>query len=86
MSFDENVSDEEYFAPILLRRSSSIWTSSHMSLSIEVFNQLVKHYKAILSLVETDYSREGLIKTPSRVAKTLLDFTSGYRIDPASAR
>lgn len=50
----------------------------------EVFNQLVKHYKAILSLVETDYSREGLIKTPSRVAKTLLDFTSGYRIDPAS--
>ena len=50
----------------------------------EVFNQLVKHYKAILSLVETDYSREGLIKTPSRVAKPLIDFSSGYSIDTAS--
>ncbi len=50
----------------------------------EIFKELIKHYKEILSLIEVDRDREGLKKTPYRVAKMILDFTSGYHIDPAS--
>ncbi|HZK03365.1 MAG TPA: GTP cyclohydrolase I FolE [Bacteroidaceae bacterium] len=50
----------------------------------ETFKELIKHYKEILSLIEVDRDREGLKKTPYRVAKMILDFTSGYHIDPAS--
>ena len=48
------------------------------------FLELKKHYEEILKIIEPDYSREGLARTPIRVAKTLLDFTSGYTIDPAA--
>ena len=50
----------------------------------EKFLALKKHYEDILRLIEPDPDREGLARTPLRVAKTLLDFTSGYDIDPAA--
>ena len=50
----------------------------------EKFLALKKHYEDILKLIEPDTGREGLARTPLRVAKTLLDFTSGYDIDPAA--
>ena len=46
--------------------------------------ELQQHYRRILELVEPVPDREGLVKTPLRVAKTILDFTSGYAIDPAA--
>lgn len=46
--------------------------------------ELQQHYRRILELVEPVPDREGLVKTPLRVAKTILDFTSGYTIDPAA--
>ncbi len=46
--------------------------------------ELQQHYRRILELVEPVPDREGLIKTPMRVAKTILDFTSGYTMDPAA--
>lgn len=50
----------------------------------EQFLELKKHYEQILKIIEPDPEREGLQRTPLRVAKTLLDFTSGYTIDPAA--
>ena len=50
----------------------------------EKFLALKHHYEEILKLIEPDAGREGLVRTPLRVAKTLLDFTSGYEIDPAA--
>lgn len=44
--------------------------------------ELATHYKAILSLLGEDPSREGLVKTPERVAKAMLYFTSGYGQQP----
>lgn len=49
-----------------------------------VFQELMQHYLRILELIEPNYEREGLQRTPLRVAKTMLDFTSGYRIDPSA--
>lgn len=48
----------------------------------ELVAEIASHYEAILRLVGEDPSREGLVKTPVRAAKALLDATSGYRTDP----
>lgn len=44
--------------------------------------EIASHYEVILRLVGEDPTREGLVKTPVRAAKALLDITSGYRNDP----
>ena len=43
---------------------------------------LTGHYKEILGLLGEDASREGLLKTPERVAKAMQFLTKGYREDP----
>jgi GTP cyclohydrolase IA len=43
--------------------------------------ELAKHVEAILRLVGEDPRREGLLKTPARVAKALADLTAGYHTD-----
>ena len=40
------------------------------------------HYKEILDLLGEDSSREGLLKTPERVAKAMQFLTKGYSEDP----
>lgn len=45
--------------------------------------ELAYHYREILRLVGEDPEREGLLKTPIRAAKAIIDITSGYRQDPA---
>ncbi len=47
----------------------------------EVTARLMEHYKAILDLLGEDSSREGLIKTPERVAKAMQFLTKGYNED-----
>lgn len=44
--------------------------------------QLAEHYKAIIELLGEDSSREGLIKSPERVAKAMLYNTKGYNENP----
>lgn len=44
--------------------------------------EIAAHYKAILRIIGEDPEREGLLKTPVRAAKALLDCTSGYSRTP----
>ena len=39
------------------------------------------HFKEILADLGEDPKREGLLRTPHRVARSLMDLTSGYRVD-----
>lgn len=45
--------------------------------------ELATHYKEILRLLGEDPEREGLVKTPERVAKAMQFVTQGYDQDPA---
>lgn len=45
---------------------------------------LAGHYKNIINLLGEDVDREGLIKTPMRVAKAMQFLTKGYHEDPAA--
>ena len=47
----------------------------------ETTQKLAEHYKQILKLLSEDPSREGLLKTPERVAKSLQFLTKGYEED-----
>ena len=44
--------------------------------------QLEEHYRQILGLLGEDAEREGLVKTPQRVARAMQTLTRGYRMDP----
>ncbi len=46
--------------------------------------KIAAHYKEIISLLGEDPEREGLLKTPLRVAKAMEFFTKGYDADPAA--
>lgn len=46
--------------------------------------QLAAHYAEILSLLGEDPSREGLVKTPRRVARAWMELTCGYDEDPVA--
>ena len=49
----------------------------------ETTDEIAKHYKEILKLLGEDVSREGLEKTPLRVAKAMQFMAQGYNSDPA---
>ena len=44
--------------------------------------KLMKHYHGIIEELGEDVNREGLLKTPERVAKAMQFLTSGYEQDP----
>jgi GTP cyclohydrolase I len=47
----------------------------------EGLDELAGHYHEILTLLGEDPSREGLLKTPMRVAKAMQVLTRGYQMD-----
>ncbi len=48
----------------------------------ETINEIASMYKRILELLGEDPDREGLLRTPVRVAQALNYLTVGYNIDP----
>ncbi len=56
---------------------------------VDIYNQekidaLSKMYEKILAEIGEDPSREGLVKTPERVAKAMQFLTHGYDLDPVA--
>ena len=47
----------------------------------KVTSEIAAHVKEILRLIGEDHAREGLVKTPERVAKALQFMTQGYEQD-----
>ncbi len=47
----------------------------------QVTQELMRHYKGVLNLVGEDAEREGLVKTPERLAKAMQYLTHGYQMD-----
>jgi GTP cyclohydrolase I len=50
----------------------------------ETTDALTAHYEAVLGLLGEDTARDGLKKTPERVARSMQFLTQGYGIDPAA--
>ncbi len=48
----------------------------------EEIAEMSSHYRRILEILGEDPKREGLLKTPERVAKAMEFLTQGYHIDP----
>ena len=48
----------------------------------QLIDEIAQHYKKILELIGEDVEREGLIKTPRRTTKALVDITRGYKQNP----
>ncbi len=59
-------------------------TKKEEEFSAELAGQLSAHYEQILHLLGEDVSREGLKKTPERVAKAMQFLTQGYEQDPVA--
>lgn len=53
-----------------------------MSTKADHQDALQSHYREVLSLLGEDPEREGLVKTPERVAKAMQFLTQGYEQDP----
>jgi GTP cyclohydrolase I len=51
----------------------------------EKTDALIPLYQQIITLLGEDPEREGLLKTPERVAKAMQFLTHGYKIDPCEA-
>jgi len=56
--------------------------SKEETYSVENTEKLTQHYESIISILGEDVQRQGLQKTPERVAKAMQYLTQGYQINP----
>ena len=54
---------------------------AYINMDLKLVEQIAEHYRAIITLIGEDPDREGLVKTPVRAAKALLENTRGYHED-----
>jgi len=52
------------------------------SYNSEITASLAEHYKWVLGLIGVNPEREGLLKTPERMAKSIQFLTQGYHLNP----
>jgi GTP cyclohydrolase I len=50
--------------------------------NLQTIHELAVHYKEIIKLIGENPERDGLLKTPERVAKAMQFFTHGYDLEP----
>ena len=53
-----------------------------MEFNLEKTSKMASHYTEIIKTLGEDVNREGLLKTPERVAKAMQYLTQGYNQDP----
>jgi GTP cyclohydrolase I len=58
--------------------------SSASEVSLPIMRQLAEKYHSILKDLGENPAREGLLKTPERIAKAMQFLTHGYGLDPAA--
>jgi GTP cyclohydrolase IA len=51
--------------------------------NLEKIDSIASHYSKVLAEIGEDPNREGLLKTPERVAKAMQFLTHGYDVNPA---
>lgn len=52
------------------------------SYNLDTVQKIAVHYKEVIRLIGEDPDREGILKTPERVAKSLQYLTHGYDLNP----
>ena len=60
---------------------NDLWNKNSEIYDENVTEALAGHYREILRLLGEDPCREGLVKTPERVAKAMQFLTQGYTQD-----
>ncbi len=64
-----------------MTNSNEISGESKSKSQEELIERIAEHYKCIIELIGEDPTREGLLKTPMRAAKALIESTQGYAKD-----
>jgi GTP cyclohydrolase IA len=60
---------------------STVGYSKEETYNEEIKDQLIESYQSVIASLGEDPAREGLMRTPERVAKAMLYMTQGYEMD-----
>lgn len=69
-------------SPSHLKEDDLVYSPEAETDQLDSVKRIASHYEDILDALGEDPTRQGLIKTPERVAKSLQFLTNGYALDP----